>query len=217
MRLVFLGPPGIGKGTQAALLARRRGLTHTSTGVIIRAAIEAETPLGNEAESYVREGRLVPDRLVRVLAETAIADQNYDKFVLDGYPRTIVQAEWLTSFLREHAAGLDAVIGLEVPTEIIVDRLSKRRVHKETGENFHLDFKPPPPELPSDMLIQRKDDKPEYIRKRLEVFQEETQPVEEYYRRKGLYMEVDGVGEIEEVYARIEDTLAAALLEKKSS
>ncbi len=217
MRLVFLGSPGIGKGTQAALLARRRGLTHTSTGAIIRTAIEAETPLGMEAESYVREGRLVPDRLVRVLAETAIAEQNYDKFVLDGYPRTIVQAEWLTSYLEEHSAGLDAVIGLEVPTDVIVDRLSKRRVHKETGENFHLDFKPPPPAMDPDLIIQRKDDRPEYIRKRLDVFREETQPVEAYYRRKGLYMEVDGVGEIEEVYARIEDTLAAVLFERKSS
>lgn len=217
MRLVFLGPPGIGKGTQAALLARRRGLTHTSTGVIIRAAIEAETPLGEEAKSYVREGRLVPDRLVRVLAETAIAEHDYDNFVLDGYPRTIVQAEWLTTFLKEHSTQLDAVIGLEVPTDVIVDRLSKRRVHKETGENYHLDFKPPPPHIDPQLIIQRKDDQPEYIRKRLEVFREETKPVEEYYRRNGLYLEVDGVGEIEEVYARIEHALAAALLEKKPS
>ena len=217
MRLVFLGPPGIGKGTQAALLATRRGLTHTSTGMIIRSAIEAESPLGMEAESYVREGRLVPDRLVRVLAETAIAEHDYDNFVLDGYPRTIVQAEWLTSFLKEHEIGLDAVIGLEVPTDIIVDRLSKRRVHKETGENFHLDFKPPPPDIDPSLIIQRKDDRPEYIRKRLEVFREETQPVEEYYQKQGLYVDVDGVGEIEEVYGRIEDALAAAILEKKLS
>ena len=217
MRLVFLGPPGIGKGTQAALLATRRGLTHTSTGMIIRSAIEAESPLGLEAESYVREGSLVPDRLVRVLAETAIADHDYDNFVLDGYPRTIVQAEWLTSFLKKHEIGLDAVIGLEVPTDIIVDRLSKRRVHKETGENFHLDFKPPPPDIDPSLIIQRKDDRPEYIRKRLEVFREETQPVEEYYQKQGLYVEVDGVGEIEEVYGRIEDALAAAILEKKLS
>lgn len=217
MRLVFLGPPGIGKGTQAALLATRRGLTHTSTGMIIRSAIEADSPLGLEAESYVREGRLVPDRLVRVLAETAIAEHDYDNFVLDGYPRTIVQAEWLTTFLKEHEIGLDAVIGLEVPTDIIVDRLSKRRVHKETGENFHLDFKPPPPDIDPSLIIQRKDDQPEYIRKRLEVFREETQPVEEYYQKQGLYVDVDGVGEIEEVYERIEDALAAAILEKKLS
>ncbi len=217
MRLVFLGPPGIGKGTQAALLARRRGLTHTSTGVIIRAAIKDETEIGREAEKYVREGRLVPDRLVREMAESAIARQNYDKFVLDGYPRTIVQAEWLTEFLAEHDAPLDAIINLDVPTEVIVDRLSKRRVHKITGENFHLDYRPPPDDLDPDLIIQRKDDHPDYIRKRLDVYREETKPVEEYYRQKGTYLEVEGVGEIEEVYTRIEDALAATLLEKKFS
>jgi adenylate kinase len=217
MRLVFLGPPGIGKGTQAALLARRRGLTHTSTGVIIRATIQAETEIGLEAEKYVREGRLVPDRLVREMAESAIAEQNYDKFVLDGYPRTIVQAEWLTEFLSDHNAPLDAVINLDVPTDVIVDRLSKRRVNKLTGENYHLDYKPPPRNVDQKLIIQRKDDHPEYIRKRLEVYRQETKPVEEYYRQRGTFIEIEGVGEVEEVYCRIEDSLAASRLEKKPS
>lgn len=217
MRLVFLGPPGIGKGTQAALLAKRRGLAHTSTGVIIRAAIQAGTEIGREAEQYVRDGRLVPDRLVREMAESAIAEQNHDRFVLDGYPRTIVQAEWLTEFLDEHAAPLDAVINLDVPTEVIVDRLSKRRVHKLTGENYHLDYKPPPPDIDPALIIQRKDDRAEYIIKRLDVYRNETQPVEQYYRKRGTFIEIDGVGEIEEVYARIEDAIAWTLLEKKPS
>lgn len=217
MRLVFLGPPGIGKGTQAALLAKRRGLSHTSTGVIIRAAIQAGTEIGREADQYVRDGRLVPDRLVREMAESAIAEENYDRFVLDGYPRTIVQAEWLTEFLEEHEAPLDAVINLDVPTEVIVDRLSKRRVHKETGENYHLDFKPPPRDIDPALIIQRKDDRAEYIIKRLNVYRDETQPVEEYYRKRGTFIEIDGVGEIEEVYARIEDAIAFTLLEKKPS
>lgn len=217
MRLVFLGPPGIGKGTQAALLARRRGLTHTSTGVIIRAAIKDDTEIGREAEKYVREGRLVPDRLVREMAEFAIATQNYDNFVLDGYPRTIVQAEWLTEFLLQHDAPLDAIINLDVPTDVIVDRLSKRRVHRVTGENYHLDYKPPPEDVDADLIIQRKDDHPDYVRKRLDVYREETKPVEEYYRQKGTYLEVEGVGEIEEVYRRIEDAIAGTLLEKKFS
>ncbi len=217
MRLVFLGPPGIGKGTQAGLLAKRRGLRHTSTGEIIRATIQAETEIGLEAENYVREGRLVPDRLVREMADSAIAEQNYDRFVLDGYPRTIVQAEWLTEFLENHGAPLDAVINLDVPTDVIVDRLSKRRVHRLTGENFHLDFKPPPPDVDPSLIIQRKDDHAEYIRKRLDVYREETKPVEEYYRKRGTFLEVDGVGEVEEVYARIEDAIAATLLEKKPS
>lgn len=217
MRIVFLGPPGIGKGTQASLLSKRRGLNHTSTGTIIRGVIEAGTPLGRKAQQYVKEGRLVPDELVKELAETAIAEQDFDDFVLDGYPRTIVQAEWLTEFLAEHEAPLDAVINLDVPTDVIVDRLSKRRVHKVTGENFHLDFKPPPSDIDPGLIIQRNDDRPESIRKRLEVYKRETAPVMDYYRRKGLFLSVDGVGTIEEVYARIEDALCVAPLEKKPS
>lgn len=217
MRIVFLGPPGIGKGTQAALLAQRRGLVHTSTGTIIRAAIETGSPLGQKAQEFVREGRLVPDDVVRVMAETAIAEQNYDDFVLDGYPRTIVQSEWLTEFLKQHSAPLDIVINLDVPTDVIVDRLSKRRVHKLTGENFHLDFKPPPADIDPDLIIQRRDDRPESIRKRLEVYNHETEPVTDYYRRKDLFVSVDGVGTIEEVYARVEGALCMAPLEKKPS
>lgn len=215
MRIVFLGPPGIGKGTQAALLAERRGLRHTSTGTIIRAAIKAGSPFGQKAKEYVQEGHLVPDELVRECAESAIAEEQYDDFVLDGYPRTLVQAEWLTEFLAEHNAPLDAVINLDVPTDVIVDRLSKRRVHKVTGENFHVDFKPPPKNVDPDLIIQRKDDRPESIRKRLEVYRKETAPVSDYYRRKGLFVSIDGVGKIEEVYARIENALCAAPVEKK--
>lgn len=215
MRIVFLGPPGIGKGTQASLLSSRRGLSHISTGVLVRAAIEAETPLGKAAERYVREGQLVPDDVMRVLAESAVAEAGYDRFVLDGYPRTVVQADWLSEFLEKHDARIDVVIRLEVPTEVIVDRLSKRRVHKVTGENYHLDFKPPPPDVDPELIIQRKDDRPEYIRKRLEVYRDETKPVVDYYRQRGMIADVDGVGAIEEVYDRIEDVLAVAPLEKK--
>ncbi len=217
MRIVFLGPPGIGKGTQAALLAKRRGLHHISTGVIIRAAIEADTALGRAAEEFVQKGDLVPDKIVRELAETAIADAGYDQFVLDGYPRTIVQSEWLTEFLNDHGVPLDVAISLVVPTDVIVDRLSKRRVHKLTGENYHLEFKPPPPDVDPDLIVQREDDKPEYVRNRLAIYREETEPVARYYRERGLLEEVDGVGSIEEVYARIEDVLPHVKLEKKPS
>lgn len=217
MRIVFLGSPGIGKGTQASLLAERRGLTHISTGIIIRAAIEAETPVGQAAEEYVQNGRLVPDEIMRKLAETAIGEASYDRFVLDGYPRTIVQAEWLTDFLAARDVPLDVAISLVVPTDVIVDRLSKRRVHKLTGENYHLDFKPPPPDVDPALIIQRKDDRPEYIRKRLEVYTRETEPVAAYFVERDLLVEVDGVGEIEDVYARIEDVLPLIQLEKKST
>lgn len=207
MRLILFGPPGAGKGTQAKLLEERRGLTKISTGDIIRDAMAAETPVGKEAKAYVERGDLVPDRVVRKLAEHAIADEEYDDFTLDGYPRTTQQAEWLTEFLHEHDTPLDAVVSLDVPDEVIVDRLSKRRVHKDTGENYHLDVKPPPEDVDPDLIIQRPDDKPETIRNRLEVYHEETAPLKSYYKKRDLFVVVDGTGGFEDVYSRIEDAL----------
>lgn len=207
MRLVFFGPPGIGKGTQAALLSERHGLEHISTGVIIRSGIKRGTSVGNKVRHFVDEGRLVPDEIVRVLAEDAIRAHDYDDFILDGYPRTIVQARWLDAFLEEHGVPLHAVISLQVPTEVIIDRLSKRRVHRQTGENFHLDFNPPPPDVDPGLIIQRTDDKPDAIRKRLDVYAAQTEPVVRYYRPQGIYHEVEGVGSFEEVYSRIEEVL----------
>lgn len=207
MRLVIFGPPGAGKGTQAGLLERRRGLTQISTGDIIREAMKNETPVGKEAKSYVEKGELVPDEVVRKLAENAIADEEYDDFVLDGYPRTTQQAEWLTEFLRGQDAPLDAVLSLSVPDEVIVDRLSRRRVHQETGETYHLDHDPPPDDVDPDLIVQRDDDKPDTIRNRLEVYREETEPLADYYRDNDLLVPVDGQGEIEDVYGRIETVL----------
>ena len=174
----------------------------------MRAVIKSGTALGETARSYMEDGRLVPGPIVRKLAEEAIAAQGYDQFILDGYPRTEEQAGWLTAFLAAHSVPLHAVIYLRVPTEVIVNRLSRRRVHRETGENYHLDFKPPPPDL--DMIFQRPDDRPEAIRLRLKVYSEETQPVERYYRRRGLLLDVDGVGDFEEVYQRIDVMLNKA-------
>ena len=207
MRLVIFGPPGAGKGTQASLLESRRGLVQIATGDIIRSAIKNETPVGKEAKAYVEAGELVPDEVVKKLAENAIADEDFDDFVLDGYPRTTQQAEWLTEFLTENDAPLDAVLSLRVPDEMIVERLSRRRVHKETGETYHLDHDPPPEEIDSDLVVQREDDKPETIRNRLEVYREETQPLEEYFEKRGLLLRVDGTGGIEDVYERLASTL----------
>lgn len=203
MRLIIFGPPGAGKGTQAGLLESRRGLVQIATGDIIRSAIKNETPVGKEAKAYVEKGELVPDKVVRKLAENAIADQDYDDFVLDGYPRTTQQAEWLTEFLIENDAPLDAVVSLTVPDDVIVKRLSRRRVHAETGETYHLDHDPPPDDVDPDLIKQREDDKPETIRNRLEVYREETQPLEDYFEERGVLVTVDGVGDIEEVYERI--------------
>lgn len=216
MRLVLFGPPGAGKGTQAKLLEQHRGLTKISTGDIIREAMANETPVGKEAKAYVERGELVPDAVVRKLAEQAIADEDYDDFVLDGYPRTIQQAEWLTEFLEEHDTSLNAVVSLDVPDTVIVDRLSKRRVHKETGENYHLDVKPPPEDVDPDLIVQRPDDKPETVRNRLEVYREETAPLKNYYKKCDLFVVVDGTGSFEDVYSRIENTLDAIASEGES-
>ena len=207
MRIVLFGPPGAGKGTQARLLSERHDLRHISTGEILREAMENETPVGREAKSYVEDGELVPDDVVRRLAEDTIADEDMGGFVLDGYPRTLQQAEWLTAFLEKEDASLTAVVNLDVPDEEIIARLSKRRVHTETGENFHLEAKPPPDDIDDALIVQRPDDQPEAIRKRLHVYREETAPVRAYYEGRATYRSVDGTGSFEDVYGRIETVL----------
>lgn len=207
MRLIIFGPPGAGKGTQAGLLEERIGITQISTGDILREAMSEETPLGKKAKSYVEAGELVPDELVRQLAEQAVGEEEYDDFVLDGYPRTLQQAEWLTEFLEEHGTPLDAVLSLEVPDEVLVRRLSRRRVHAETGETYHLDHDPPPDDVDADLIVQRSDDEPETIRNRLEVYRDETAPLAAYYEDRDTLVSVDGVGDIEEVFQRIVQVL----------
>lgn len=209
MRLALFGPPGVGKGSQAHMLSERDGVEHISTGVLLRRAIRSDSEFGKEVAKYVQNGKLVPGRLVRSLAEDAIEKREFDDFVLDGYPRTIEQAEWLSRFLEQNDAPLTAVLSLSVPDEVIVDRLSKRRVNRVTGQNYHLDFKPPPDDVDPDVIIQREDDKPESILKRLGVYKAETKPVEQYYRERGQLLEIDGVGTFEEVYARIKASIAS--------
>ena len=200
-RIALFGPPGAGKGSQAELLVERCGFRHISTGIILRAAIRNFTRTGREARKYMDAGRLAPDGVVRDLAESAIAEAGFDRFVLDGYPRTLQQARWLRAFLSE--TPLSAVIFLTLSEDNIIDRLSKRRVHKETRENYHLDHKPPP-DMDPGLIIQRPDDQPDAIRERLRVYQEQTKPVEAYYRGVDLLYEVDALGSFEEVYARID-------------
>lgn len=185
------------------MLAEREGVVHISTGVLLRRAIREETRLGTEARQYVESGKLVPGSLVRSLADEALRATSYDNFVLDGYPRTIQQADWLMADLGQKNAPLDAVVSLVVSDEVIVDRLSKRRVNVETGENYHLDFKPVPEGVDPSKIIQRKDDRPEAILHRLEIYRQETFPVEDYFRKLGLLVEVSGEGSFGDVYNSI--------------
>ncbi len=169
--------------------------------------------MGEQAKAYVESGKLVPGPLVRVLAEDAMTMVGLDRFVLDGYPRTIEQAEWLDSFLIEAGTQLDTVLSLACSDEVIIDRLSKRRVNKETGENYHLDFKPPPSDVSPNVIIQRKDDMPDAIKHRLEIYDKETHPVQDWYRQRGMLKDIDGDGSFEEVYERIR----TAILEAEST
>jgi len=201
-QLIFLGPPGSGKGTQARLLSSRFNLKHISTGVILRGEIQSGTRLGVEAEKYIENGQLVPDHLVRSLAENAIKSEDCTGFILDGYPRTIQQALWLCEFMDFQGVSITAVINLVIDSEHVVSRLSQRRINSSTGENFHLSNKPPPQEQ-SKFIVMRSDDQPDAIRRRLKIYHELTHPLVEYYATKSLLVDVDALGTFNEVNTEI--------------
>lgn len=203
MRLILFGPPGSGKGTQAAILVEREKLVHLSTGNMFRAAIRQGTPIGLKAKQHINAGHLVPDEITWGIAREALAALDFNDFVLDGYPRTIQQAIWLDEELAAHG-GVPFFISLEVPDDVIIRRLSGRRMHRATGKIYHLEFKPPPESVSEDELVQRPDDQPDAVRQRLEVYHAETCPVKEHYRETGMIAEVDGVGDVKEVAARVQ-------------
>ena len=208
MRLALFGPPGAGKGTQAKRLAARHHLAHLSTGDLFRAAIADGTPLGRQVDDLLKAGQLVPDDVTNgVVAERleALGDQGY---VLDGYPRTVAQAEWLLTTLAEAGHPLDAVIRLDVPDDQIVGRLSRRRTDSETGAIYHLDFNPPPADVPAERLVHRKDDHPDAIASRLTVYHADTAPVEATLRARVPVLDIDGTGSLDEVSERVTDAIA---------
>lgn len=207
MRLVLFGPPGAGKGTQATVLQSEYGLDTISTGNLIRTAIRENTVLGQRAASIVNRGGLVPDDVVRDLANEAIARHRFDRFILDGYPRTIQQAIWLESFLEAFKAPLTRVISLRVPDHLIVDRLSARSVHRLTGASYHATTNPPPPGVDPSDIVQRADDGAESVLARLKTYHRDTFPVAEWYAQRGLLTEIDGVGTLADVSDRILEAL----------
>jgi len=213
MRVVLFGPPGSGKGTQASLLKEKYGLAHIATGDILREAVANKTEVGLKAKSYMDRGELVPDDVVIAIVKDKLQSIGEVGFILDGFPRTIAQAEALDRALVELGKPLDAVVNLQVDEEELVRRLSGRRVCPSCGEPYHLESKPPKVDEVCDKcgaaLLQREDDKPEAIRNRLRVYREQTEPVLGYYASKGILKNIDAVGEIEQIASRIVDAVGA--------
>jgi adenylate kinase len=203
MRMIFIGPPGAGKGTQAARLVERTQIPHVSTGDMFRAAVKAGTALGREADGYMKGGKLVPDSLTIAMLLERIREPDAGKgFMLDGFPRTVPQAEALDVALRAAAVTLDHVLLLVVPDDLIVRRIVGRRSDPDTGRIYHLEFDPPPPGVEG-RLVHRKDDTEEACRTRLAAYHEYTAPIVPFYAARGLVRTVDGVGEPDEVTSRI--------------
>ena len=216
MRLVLLGPPGAGKGTQAARLKERYGLAHLSTGDMLREAVAAGTEVGKEAEGIMAKGQLVPDELInRVVAERIVKPDCAEGFILDGFPRTIAQAEALDALLAERSLKLDAVLELEVDDEALVDRIAGRYACAKCGALYHDSAKPPAVPGKCDAcggteFVRRADDKPETVRARLRAYHDQTAPLLPYYRDKGLLVTVDGMADIDDVSEEIARRLEGA-------
>ncbi len=212
MHLIFLGAPGAGKGTQAKTVAESFSIPHIATGDILREAVKNETPLGKEATKYMKEGKLVPDEIVIGIIEDRLKEDDCKKgFVLDGFPRTIAQAEALDKVLDRLDTNLDLVIDLIVDKEELVRRISQRRICKSCEKPYHLTFKPPMVEDVCDEcggeLYQRSDDTEETVRTRISVYEEQTFPLIEYYNKKGILKGVDGNKTIDEISDSINELL----------
>jgi len=203
MRMIFIGPPGAGKGTQAARLVERFQIPHISTGDMFRAAVQAGTPLGREAKAVMDAGKLVGDDItVGIVRERLAEPDTANGFMLDGFPRTLPQAEALEAILAESGRPLQAVVLLEVPDEVIVRRIVGRRQDPETKTIYHLDFDPPPPEI-ADRVVQRADDTEQKCNERLAVYHAQTAPLVPFYESRGVLRRVDGLGSPDEVTERI--------------
>lgn len=208
MKIVMLGAPGAGKGTQAKKISKKYGIPHISTGDIFRANIKENTELGQKAKTYMDQGLLVPDELVVDLVVDRLAqDDAKNGYVLDGFPRTIPQAEALTEALAKIGEKMDYAINVEVPDENIIRRMSGRRACVSCGGTYHIKYNPTKQEGICDAcggeLILREDDKPETVQHRLEVYHSQTQPLIEYYTKEGILKEVDGTVDLEVVFDAI--------------
>ena len=206
MRIVFLGPPGSGKGTQAQILAQKLGIPQISSGDLLRDAVQNNTPAGRKAKVYMDKGELVPDTIVIDLVGERIKDEK--KFILDGFPRNIQQAEELDVLLNQMGVPLDSVINIEVPLEKLIERLTGRLTCSQCNAIFHILYNPPKKEGICDLcggsLYQRSDDTAAAITQRFETYKKQTEPVITYYSERTLLINVDGTGTIEDISCDIE-------------
>jgi len=212
MRLVLLGAPGAGKGTQAKKLIEKYGMPQISTGDLLRAAVSAGTPLGKEAKSVMDKGELVPDRIVLGMVEERLKQDDCKKgYILDGFPRNTAQAEALDKMLAALNMSLSAALSVDVPFDDLMKRLTGRRTCKACGQMYNMYFKPPAKEGTCDKcsgeLFQRDDDKEATIKKRLEVYNAQTAPLIEYYGKKGILKSVSGTGNIDDIFKKVCEVL----------
>ncbi|MDF3140769.1 MULTISPECIES: adenylate kinase [unclassified Streptomyces] len=213
MRIVLVGPPGAGKGTQAAFLAKNLSIPHISTGDLFRANISQQTELGKLAKSYMDAGNLVPDEVTIGMAKDRMEKPDAEGgFLLDGFPRNVSQAEALDEMLQSESMKLDAVLDLEVPEEEVVKRIAGRRIcRKDSSHVFHVTYSQPKKEGVCDVcggeLYQRDDDSEETVRKRLEVYHTQTEPIIDYYKAQGLVVTISALGKVDEVTGRAMEAL----------
>lgn len=208
MKVVLFGPPGAGKGTQAKSICNRYSIPHISTGDIFRKNISENTPLGIEAKKYIDNGQLVPDEVtINMVKDRLQAEDCKMGYLLDGFPRTVHQANALEEFLNDRKESLDTALLIQVPSEFILERMTGRRVCPSCGASYHVKFNPTKIESKCDVcgsdIIQRKDDSEETVKERLAVYERQTQPLIEYYKGKNLLSVVDGTKAINEVFESI--------------
>ena len=214
MNIIMLGAPGAGKGTQAAVLCEHFGIPTISTGNMIREALKNGTEMGLKAKSFMDDGKLVPDEVViGIVKERLSADDCKKGFILDGFPRTIPQAESLTEALKKNGEAIDFAVNVDVPDENIINRMSGRRACLNCGATYHIVYNAPKTENVCDTcgqeLVLRDDDKPETVKKRLDVYHDQTQPLIDYYKNEGVLAEVDGTLDMEDVFQAIVKILGA--------
>jgi adenylate kinase len=210
--IILIGPPGAGKGTHAPRMSEKLGVPHLSTGDMLRAAVAEKTELGKKADGIMKAGKLVPDDLVNSIVEEALSKPNAKKgFILDGYPRTLGQTKALDAFLAKKGRKINYVIQIQVPDEILKERILGRWVHKPSGRSYHVKFNPPKVKGKDDVtgedLVQRGDDNEESLSKRLKEFHEQTEPVVKHYQPTKAVRPVDGNKKPEQVWEQIEKCL----------